>query len=78
MKKLTPYQEKLVKLRLSGMSLQQISEHIGRRYGTIRNDFIPIYKALDIKLLCELNKAWMDYEFKFGGFRPLDETEKVS
>lgn len=75
MTKLTPFQEKLVKLRLNGMSLFQISEHTGRRYGTVRNDFVLIYRCLNIKLLCELNTAWTDYEFKLGRFRSTEKEE---
>jgi DNA-binding NarL/FixJ family response regulator len=66
--KLTPFQEKLIKLRLAGMSLFQIAEHTGRKYGTIRNDFGLIYRTLDIKLGCELSSAYLRYEMSTGQY----------
>lgn len=70
MQKLTPFQEKLIKLRLSGKSLLEISEHTGRRYGTVRNDFMLIYRALRIRLGCELAAAFTLYEINHNKITP--------
>ena len=70
MDRLTPFQERLVRLRLGGMQLSDLCAHTGRRYGTIRNDFSNIYKILNIHLLCELPDAWLRYELNLGRIKP--------
>ncbi len=65
-KRLTPFQERLVRLRLGGLTLFEISETVGRTYGTIRLDFHLIYKVLNIHLLCQLGAAYQEYEIKLG------------
>jgi DNA-binding NarL/FixJ family response regulator len=76
--KLTPFQEKLVRLRLSGMTLSQIAEHSKRRYGTVRNDFMRIYEVLDIHLLCELSSAFTSYELGLGRYKKsIEETRNL-
>ncbi len=75
---LTPFQEKLVRLRLSGMTLSQVSRQTGRRYGTVRNDFSRIYEILNIHLLCELGAAFTSYELSHSRFSvTMQETKQL-
>jgi hypothetical protein len=67
---LSPFQEKMVRLRLSGLSLEKIAFHTKRRYGTVRLDFHKIYKVLGIHLTCELSQAFMKYEIALGRIHP--------
>jgi DNA-binding CsgD family transcriptional regulator len=64
MKTLTPYQKKLIELRLSGLRQEQIAEKEKKAYGTIRNYFVVIHKILGTHFSCELLAAWQEYNRK--------------
>ena len=62
MLQLSPFQIRLIDLRLRGLSLQEISEITGRSYGHTRLDFHQIYKKLKIHLTCQLFPAYEEYK----------------
>lgn len=49
MQPLTPYEKRLLRLRLSGLDNQQIAKHLGKSHGTVRNTFSVINKKISRK-----------------------------
>jgi DNA-binding CsgD family transcriptional regulator len=59
---LSPYEERICRLRLGGMSGRETAIAVGRAEGTVRNDFTDIYRKLGIRLFCQLGPAFMEYQ----------------
>lgn len=62
MKRLTPFQEREIALRLEeGLTYEQIATKLGRALGTVNNDFYHMHKVLGCKHTCELPVAFKRY-----------------
>jgi DNA-binding NarL/FixJ family response regulator len=62
LKRLTPFQEREIAMRLDeGLTYEQIATRLSRALGTVNNDFYHIHKALGCKHTCELPVAFKRY-----------------
>ena len=62
MKRLTPFQEREIALRIDeGLTYEQIATRLCRALGTVNNDFYHMHKALGIRRTCELASAFKRY-----------------
>ena len=65
MKRLTPFQEREIALRLDeGLTYEQIATRLCRAVGTVNNDFYHMHKALGIRRTCELSAAFKRYRIE--------------
>ena len=62
MKRLTPFQEREIAMRLEeGLTYGQIAARLCRALGTVNNDFYHMHKVLGCKHTCELSVAFKRY-----------------
>jgi DNA-binding NarL/FixJ family response regulator len=65
MKRLTPFQEREITLRIDeGLTYEQIAMRLRRALGTVNNDFYHMHKALGIRRTCELSAAFKRYRIE--------------
>ena len=66
MKRLTPFQEREITLRIDeGLTYEQIAMRLRRALGTVNNDFYHMHKALGIRRTCELPAAFKRYRTEY-------------
>jgi DNA-binding CsgD family transcriptional regulator len=66
MKRLTPFQEREIALRIDeGLTYDQIATKLGRALGTVNNDFYHMHKILGCKHTCELPAAFKRYRTEY-------------